>query len=550
MLTALEVLKNMNNIQLSDKKILNSCDKEVFQVANSTFLKRFMFLGAENGTLYINKEDLMKQHVNCLESMIKNEEFHNELLAIVDEYITKSFKKDYILFVLARCCVEKKYSLLRSEAYKMVLEICKIPTYLFLFIEFYEFLSKKHNNSTGWNAMQKNFVKDWYLSKDPNNLVYLVTKYRNRNNWTHKDVLKLGHIKSSNTIYDYIFKYITTDYDGFKKKQLENTSSNIKTPEDLDLIDQYLQNYEKISQSTDISEITQLIEEHNFVREHLSTTILDDIDIWRALCKNMPFTALLRNINKITKIGLFEEYPETLVTLINKLNSKEAITKSRVHPLQILIAIKMYSSGKGLKGDLTWEPNKELCTSLNNAFKLSFDNVRSTSKRYNLALDCSGSMEFNKVCGIDCLSPRELSIAFSMILKNVEDNCEINGFSTKFVPLNTISPHFSLEKNIDIVSNLPFAHTDCSIPFTNAIKYNKQVDVFIIITDNETNCNSIEPSEALKRYREHSGINAKLVVVAMASNEFSIADSDDPYMLDIVGFSESTFDAIQEFSML
>jgi hypothetical protein len=43
-------------------------------------------------------------------------------------------------------------------------------------------------------------------------------------------------------------------------------------------------------------------------------------------------------------------------------------------------------------------------------------------------------------------------------------------------------------------------------------------------------------SQALRQYREATGIPAKLVVVAMASNGFSIADPNDAGMLDVVGF--------------
>jgi 60 kDa SS-A/Ro ribonucleoprotein len=79
----------------------------------------------------------------------------------------------------------------------------------------------------------------------------------------------------------------------------------------------------------------------------------------------------------------------------------------------------------------------------------------------------------------------------------------------------------------------------------------KKIDVFIILTDNETNANSFKPVDALIKYRKHSGIkNAKLIVVAMAANQFSLADPRDPNMLDICGFSPETFDAIQEFVML
>ncbi len=42
--------------------------------------------------------------------------------------------------------------------------------------------------------------------------------------------------------------------------------------------------------------------------------------------------------------------------------------------------------------------------------------------------------------------------------------------------------------------------------------------------------------QALRDYRKKTGIAAKLVVVGMVSNGFSIADPDDGGMLDVVGF--------------
>jgi len=42
-------------------------------------------------------------------------------------------------------------------------------------------------------------------------------------------------------------------------------------------------------------------------------------------------------------------------------------------------------------------------------------------------------------------------------------------------------------------------------------------------------------------------IDAKLVVVAMASTGFTIADPDDARMLDVVGFDTATPDVISAF---
>jgi 60 kDa SS-A/Ro ribonucleoprotein len=83
---------------------------------------------------------------------------------------------------------------------------------------------------------------------------------------------------------------------------------------------------------------------------------------------------------------------------------------------------------------------------------------------------------------------------------------------------------------------------------TYAIQHNLNVDVFVVYTDCETRIVDIQPSEALKQYREHSGIrDAKLIVVAMTSNGFTIADPDDPGMFDMAGFDSAAPEVMREF---
>lgn len=54
------------------------------------------------------------------------------------------------------------------------------------------------------------------------------------------------------------------------------------------------------------------------------------------------------------------------------------------------------------------------------------------------------------------------------------------------------------------------------------------------------------PVQALRMYRERTGIAAKLVV-GMVPNGFSIADPDDAGMPDVVGFDTATPAAIADF---
>ena len=98
------------------------------------------------------------------------------------------------------------------------------------------------------------------------------------------------------------------------------------------------------------------------------------------------------------------------------------------------------------------------------------------------------------------------------------------------------------------VSDLPFGGTDCALPMRYAHSLQREVDTFVIYTDSETWAGDIHPVQALRDYRDASGIDARLVVVGMVSNGFSIADPTDGGMLDVVGFDTATPQLIADFA--
>jgi 60 kDa SS-A/Ro ribonucleoprotein len=67
------------------------------------------------------------------------------------------------------------------------------------------------------------------------------------------------------------------------------------------------------------------------------------------------------------------------------------------------------------------------------------------------------------------------------------------------------------------------------------------------MTDNETWAGDQHPVEALEKYRQATGIPAKLVVVSMASNEFTMTDPNDSLQMDVVGFDASVPGVIANF---
>ena len=182
-----------------------------------------------------------------------------------------------------------------------------------------------------------------------------------------------------------------------------------------------------------------------------------------------------------------------------------------------------------------------------------------------LALDVSGSMQSGLVAGVPGLSPRDASAALALVTAATEPDWEIVGFFAGkrgwkagqsrrwhgavdgITPL-TISPRQRLTDAVRVVSNLPFGATDCALPMLYARAQKLEVDTFVIYTDSETWWGDVHPAQALQEYRAWSGIDARLVVVGMVANEFSIADPDDPGQLDVVGFDTATPQLIAEFA--
>jgi 60 kDa SS-A/Ro ribonucleoprotein len=287
-----------------------------------------------------------------------------------------------------------------------------------------------------------------------------------------------------------------------------------------------------------------LIAEFRLAREHLPSTMLSSVPVWAALLPTMPLTALTRNLGKMTSIGLLSPLSDATATVVAKLTNAAALKRARVHPFSILVAMQTYRKGCGHKGSLSWEPCPEVVAALEKAFYLSFGTVTPTGKRFVLGLDVSGSMGVN-LAG-SCVTAMEASAAMAMVVARTEPRCHPMGFSHKLVPTG-ITAADDLNTVMAKMRSIRMGATDCALPMVWALEQKITADVFIVYTDCETWAGSITAAAALKQYRKKMGIDAKLIVVAMTSGGFSIADPDDAGMLDVVGFDANAPQVMQDF---
>jgi 60 kDa SS-A/Ro ribonucleoprotein len=159
------------------------------------------------------------------------------------------------------------------------------------------------------------------------------------------------------------------------------------------------------------------------------------------------------------------------------------------------------------------------------------------------------------VAGVPNLSAREASAAMALVTAATEPTHHIIGFTGRghgagragVEPL-AIRPGQRLDAVTQMVAGLPMGATDCALPMLYALERKQAVDVFVVYTDSETWHGAVHPVQALRQYRESTGIAAKLVVMGMASNEFAIADPDDAGMLDVVGFDTAVPQLLSQFA--
>lgn len=491
----------------------NNAGGYTFKIDKWSKLDRFLLLGTEGGTYYTSEQKLTKENAkNVIECIQQDGE--KTIQKILEVSIAgRAMKNDPAIFALALTLTFGNEPT-KKLGYHSIPRICRIGTHLFT-------LCTAIQNLRGWSGGLRKAIERYYTSKTTDNLVYDLLKYQSRNGFSHRDVLRLAHIKPKTDNQKHILGYAVG----------KDAQENIMAHPMIEAV-------YSLKTETDVKKVIQKIIDHKLPREVIPTQFLNEKGVWEAMLPNMPMMAMIRNLGKMSSIGLLPNTSfsinaqEVITTLLNE----EKVRKSRVHPISILQALKVYGLGRGVKGSLTWEPHKKIMDALNDAFYLSFANVHPTNKNILLALDVSGSM--STPIDNSVLSSREVTAAFAMVTARTEPNYEIMGFSSQFIPLN-ITAKDNLTTVLKKISGLPFESTDCALPMMYALKNQLSVDVFGIYTDNETYFGKIHPKEALDRYRRAFNPQAKCYVMATEATDFTIADPDDSGMIDIAGFDSN-----------
>ena len=527
-------------------QVPNSAGGFAWSVDPWTRMQRFLVLGSEGGSYYAGERKLTLEGAAAVRECLALDA--PRAVSLIEEisHSGRAPKNDPALFALA-LAASAPDTAARRWAFTALPLVARTGTHLFHFVAYV-------TEHRGWGRNLRSMIADWYASKPLDDLAYQLVKYQSRDGWSHRDLLRLAHPKATGTRND-LYRWAVKGWDAIGEDVPEETALRV------------IWAFERAKRDPDPALLAHLIRDLRLPREGVPTEALRSPTVWDALLDGMPMTALVRNLANLTRAGLLGPMGPRNAEVAARLEDGEALRKARVHPLQMLVALKTYEQGHGDRGKATWDPARRIVDALDRGFYASYGTVEPTNKRLLLALDVSGSMEGPPIAGMPGISPRVGAAAMALVTANVEPIYAVVAFQTtgsfgrgasyhrsqpdadpddglKVFP---ISPRQRLDDVVKATRGLPFGGTDCSLPMLWALKHKLTVDAFIIYTDSETWAGAVHPAQALARYRQEMGIPAKLVVVGMVSNGFSIADPNDPGMLDVVGFDLATPNLISDF---
>lgn len=561
----------------------NSAGGFVFGLTPWKQLERFLVLGAEGGTYYATERKLTVENAAVVAALLR-ENAHDTVRLIVEIGRTgRAPKHDPVLLAYAMACspAYNPNTDDRKAAYQYLGDVVRTGSHLLQFVSLVDQLR-------GWGpGLRKAIGHRWFGTKRNSEIAYQALKYPNRHGWSFRDVLRSIHIPLTSAARGRraLFQYLTqpealnlltgkidinfnlpkvTVFEGVFSATIDS-----KLTADLEPVKDIILSRELLHRAAsgggilgdhlkiDEHNVAALVRSQGLTREMLPTSWLNSPVVWEALLEKMPITAMIRNLGKMTAIGLLQPFSQHTQAVAGRLTNPEVLRGGRVHPMAILLALQTYAQGHGDKGKLTWAPNSVIVAALDKAFYLAFEAVRPAGKRILLALDISGSMDGSHIAG-SSLSARQASVAMALITAATEPSTHTVAFTagshrsmhpghptglTEF----PITGRERLDQLCDAGRRLQLGGTDCALPMLYAMEQHLNVDAFVIYTDSETWAGNIHPAQALAEYRRKFVWNAKLVVVGLTATGFSIADPNDPLSLDVVGFDAAAPAAIADF---
>lgn len=474
-------------------------------------------------TFYVNQRDLVKESLTLHGKMLKKDP---EFMAKAAIYARNEgyMRLQPIVSLVYLSTLENKFYF--KAAFDRII---RTPGDLEDFVT----ICGNVRNGKGLGRSVKNTISKWL-----NNMTqYHAIKYGASRNtgWDLGNIIKATHPKPIDKKQGELFNYVANRNADFSQLNQVNELERIKN----------LQRMK--SEMTDAefaAQIVDAVEKGRLPWEIVTGIVKPNTQIWEYLMKQMPYFALLRNINTLQRAGVLDKN-QNVKYVADRLTNKDAIDKSMILPFRFYTALQ----------------NTGVSTVINDALReameLSFSNVPTLkgNNQYFLDISVSMSQEYLQIGGI-------LGIAAFMRSEQPNFMC----FESR-LQYADISKRDSMATNLQKVLNLGRGGTNTGLCIQHLLGsvgevsewswgggrtlsgYGQTVpkgmrnrspvkaDNIIIITDEQQNQGSLVLSE-FTRYRKKVNKDAKLFIIDVSPYSSTLAPEDEPNCYFIYGWSD------------
>jgi 60 kDa SS-A/Ro ribonucleoprotein len=329
-------------------------------------LRRFLTLGSEAGTYYVPERPLTVENAPSSLECLKTDGPRVVRTVVQISSAAWAPRNNPALFTLALAASPNFADAeTMGAALGALPEVARTGADLCSFAAFV-------GNLRGWGRGLRSAVADWYLRKPAAELAYLMLTHQHRNGWSHRDLLRLSHPKAATAAHHALFQWAV---DG----QLGHLASREILSGDL----RQVHAFELAKKSAREDEIVNLIEENRLTHEMIPSEWENSARVWEALLPSMPYAELLRQLGKLTAVGLLQPQSPATALVVARLIDRKRIANSRIHPIALVDAQLAYRQ----------EPRavSSVIDALDEAFHLAIENVEPIGKRISLAVEACSS---------------------------------------------------------------------------------------------------------------------------------------------------------------
>jgi len=451
-------------------------------------VRRFVILGIDNGTYYRTEHELSGEVMNAIAEAAKNAP--EKLMGIIIAGRVSAMRPRNPIAAYAIALAHMDHEA-RAKAHAEFPKVIHTGSDLLYFMSYTKILGR------GVGRGLRRAISRWYASFPNDDLEFQLVKYRNRQGFHQRDVIRLAHPRPKNEFASQLFaNMLGKDVD--------------PTPR--------LEAIERIKHAEAVGNVLEIVEEAGLTWEMVPTDPWHKkSEFWAMMVDKLPWHAFLRHLHRYIAMGQGAPGRRGALKRLRSMNKR----RLNVHPGRVFDAYLALRDRGALDHDFA--------DALKGAFFRGFD-VAGAGADYNIgiAIDTSGSM-----------FPRPISeaLATAEVVRRSFFSSDVVFFhSSAYVPKPTIAMgELAFMELFYDMHGLQSGGTNVAASVDYFIRRNSKLDGIVIITD-EQSWGGEQVVSAFNRYRRKVKRDAKLIVVSLAPGDVSLTDPRDPNQVTVVGW--------------